>query len=138
MALVGFVRRRAVACVLVLGLLAAPAWAQNAPPPGLFRVNWEPRDGGGVPTIQGHVHNDSPYRVTNVRLEVDAVDANGTLMARRDAWALGDILPGGDSTFVIERFEGAANYQMKVLSYSVVSVPAASTGPGARGPVEAP
>lgn len=133
MAFVGPVRRRAVVCVLTLGLLTASAWAQNAPPPGLFRLNWEPREGGGVPTIQGHVHNDSPYRVTNVRLEVDAVDANGGLMARRNAWALGDIPPGGDSTFVVERFEGAANYQMKVLSYSVVSMP----GSGARGP-EAP
>jgi len=138
MAFIRYVGAPVLASGLALGLLTMSAWAQNAAAPAQFRVSWQPRAGGGVPTIEGHVHNDSPYRVTNVRLEVDAVDTNGGLMARRDAWALGDIPPGGDSTFVIERFEGAANYQMKVLSYNVVSVPAASIGQGARGPVEAP
>ena len=123
---------------LALSLLAigmtTPAPAQTAP--ARFRVSWAPRGGGGVPTIEGYVHNDSPYRVTNVHLEVDAVDGNGRLMARRDAWALGDIPPRGDSSFVIERFEGAKDYRMSVLSYDVVTAPNANQG--AREPVQAP
>ena len=121
----------------LIGLvLAAPAWAQDVPTS--FRVNWQPREGGGVPTIEGHVHNDSAYRVTDVRVQVDALDANGALLARRDAWALGDIGPGGESTFVVERFGGAANYQMAVVSFHVVSLARVPFSQRDRGSVEAP
>jgi hypothetical protein len=130
----GNVGAAALAVLLALGMLM-PASAQTAPP-AQFRVSWAPRGGGGVPTIEGYVHNDSPYRVTNVHVDVAAVDGNGQLMARRDAWALGDIPPRGDSSFVIERFEGAADYRMTVVSYDVVSAP--NVNQGAREPVQAP
>ena len=139
MGLVRYLVPSAFVLGLALGVLTAPAASAQDVPATAFRVNWQPRDGGGVPTIEGRVHNDSTYRVTDVRVQIDALDANGALVARRDAWALGDIGPGGESTFVVERFKGAANYQMAVVSFHVVSrAPVPSIGQGDRGRVEAP
>jgi len=103
-------------------LLLASAAARGQPANSQFQVTWEPRRGGGVPTIEGHVHNGSAVSVTDVRVAVDGMDGGGRLVGRRVAWALGDINPGGDSSFVVETVPGAVTYRMSVVSYDVVSV----------------
>src|SRR6266850_748827 len=111
----------ALVFALAFGLLTTAARAQDHPGNSRFRVSWEPRIEGGVPTIEGRVHNDSPYRVTNVRLQIEGLDGDGQLVGRALAWALGDITPGGETTFVVERVSGAVTYRIGVGSFDVVS-----------------
>lgn len=94
---------------LALGLvlvLTTAAWGQSRDvgPNAWFRVSWAAEVNGSTPTprIQASVHNDSPYRVTDVRLRGEGLDADNHLVGQRSAWALGDIEPGGDTSFVVE------------------------------------
>ncbi len=115
--------RAALTLGVGLVLLSTAAWGQDSDPRAnhWFRVSWEPRTAGGVPTIGGHVHNDSPYRVTDVRLRVEGLDADDQPVGRTFAWAIGDVVPGGEMSFVVETMPGAVNYRIAVHSYNVVS-----------------
>jgi hypothetical protein len=118
------VMRVFLALGLALVLMAAAAWGQGPGPPanGSFRVSWEPRTTGVIPTIQGNVRNDSAVWVTDVRLQVEGLDAGDRPMGERVAWALGNIVPGGESSFVVESVPGAVSYRIAVVSFAVVSV----------------
>jgi len=117
-----------IACALglVVALLTSAAWGQSRAesPNGWFRVSWAPQANGATrtPRIQASVHNDSPYRVTDVRLRVEGLDADSHPVGQRSAWALGDIAPGGDTAFVVESMPGAVTYRITVISFDLVSV----------------
>jgi hypothetical protein len=117
-----------ISCVLglVVVLLTGAAWGQSRGESanGWFRVSWAPQANGATrtPRIQASVHNDSPYRVTDVRLRVEGLDADSHPVGQRSAWALGDIAPGGDTAFVVESMPGAVTYRITVISFDLVSV----------------
>jgi hypothetical protein len=108
---------------LAIVLIAAPVWGQEHDPfaAGRFRVTWEPRSYGPPGTIEGHVHNDSMFRVTDVRVEVEGFAADRHPVGRTFAWAVGDVVPGGETYFVVESLPGAVTYRMGVVSFDVVS-----------------
>ena len=112
---------------LALMLAATVAWGQDQqlPATDAFRVSWERETEGLLPRIEGRVHNNSPFRVTDVRLQVDGLDGGSRPVGRTFAWALGEIAPGGDTSFVTEAVPGAVTYQITVVSYDVVSGPVA-------------
>ena len=112
---------------LALMLVATVASAQDHQPPATdaFRVSWERETDPVDRRIEGRVHNDSPFRVTDVRLEVQGLDAGSRAVGWTFAWALGDIAPGGDSSFVTEAVPGAVTYRIIVVSYDVVAGPLA-------------
>jgi hypothetical protein len=115
---------RALTLGLALVLLTPAAWGQTdqqAAPPW-FRVIWTPPTDGVVSTIKGSVFNDSPYRVTDVRLQVEGLDADRHPVGRRLAWAVGDIAPGGGTFFTAEPLPGAVSYRITVVSYDLVSL----------------
>ena len=116
--------RVSLALGLALVLMAGAAWGQGPGQPAneSFRVSWEPRTTGVIPTIQGHVRNNSAVWVTDVRLQVVGLDAEGRRVGERMAWALGNIAPGGESSFVVESVPGAVTNQITVVSFAVVSV----------------
>jgi hypothetical protein len=116
-------RLRALTGGLALVLLTTAAWGQVGGPasPGWFRVSWIPPQRGVVSTLKGNVFNDSPYRVTDVRLQIDGLDADHHLVGRRLAWAIGDIVPGGETSFAAEPLPGAVSYEITVVSYDLVS-----------------
>ena len=94
---------------LVLALLALASPSRAADWDRWFHVSWEPEPEGKTPTprIEGLVRNDSPYRVTDVQLEVEGLTPDERSAGRRVVWALGDIEPGGESSFVTEAMDGA-------------------------------
>ena len=96
-----------LALVLALVVLAAPAWGADLD--RWFHVSWEPAPHSNTPKprIQASVRNDSPYRVTDVQLEVEGLTPDERSAGRRVVWALGDIEPGGESSFVTEAMDGA-------------------------------
>jgi hypothetical protein len=110
-----------VALGLTLVVLTSPAWGQNWD--RWFRVSWGPEAEGKTPTprIEASVRNDSPYRVTDVELEVVGLGADQHSVGQRFVWALGDIDPGGESSCVTEAMPGAATYRITVISFDIVS-----------------
>jgi hypothetical protein len=116
--------RTSLALGVALVLLTTAAWGQNADGSAgrWFRVSWEPSTDGGPATIEGQVFSDSPDRVTNVRLQVEGLDAHGQPVGRTFAWALGDIAPGGETSFVVEPIPGAVTYRIAVVSFDLVSL----------------
>jgi len=116
------VSRRSLTLALALTLVATAAWAQASALPAQpgFRVSWAPPTTGAVSTIKGSVFNDSPYRVTDVRLAVEGFDANHRFVGRLLTWAFGDIAPGGETGFATEPLPGAVDYRITVVSYDLV------------------
>jgi hypothetical protein len=70
------------------------------------------------------VHNDSPFRVTDVRLQLEGLGADRQAVGWTFAWAVGDLVPGGETSFVFDALPGAVSYRFAVVSYDVVSAPA--------------
>ena len=116
----------AIALALALMPPTTAAWGEDRGRPAneAFHVSWEPGPNPQMRRIQGRVHNDSRFRVTDVRLQVEGLDANTQPVGRTFAWALGDIGPGGETSFVVESMPGAATYRITVDSFDVVSVEA--------------
>ncbi len=118
---------------LALALLATTAWGQTRPTgeegaQTWFRVSWAPpTDGAG--TLKGSVFNDSQYRVTDVRLQIEGLDADRHLVGRRLAWAIGDIPAAGETFFTTEPLPGAVNYRITVISWDLVSLDRAPQAP---------
>jgi hypothetical protein len=116
--------RSGVLGLVLVTLVTAPAWAQGDGSQGerWFRVSWEPSSYRMLLTIRGQVQNVSPYRVTNVRLQVDGLGPDSRPVGRIFVWAVGDIAPGGQTSFAAEPIPGSATYQVKVVSWDLVSV----------------
>ena len=115
--------RVVIALALALILPTPAVWGQHGGQPanGSFRVNWELATDRMTPRIEGRVHNDSRYRVTDVRLHVEGFNADGQPVGRTFAWALGDIRPGDETSFVVACMRDAVTYRIKVNSFDLVS-----------------
>ena len=111
-----------VALMLVATVVSAQD--QRPPAPDAFRVSWQRETDPVARRIEGRVHNDSPFRVTDLRLEVQDLDADGRLVGRTFTRTIGDIVPGGQTSFVFEAMPEAVSYRFAVVSYDVVSGPA--------------
>jgi len=116
-------RSLTVAVALILAVSTTTAWAQNfgGSPAPWFHVTWNNRGYGSVPTIEGYVQNASPFRVTNVRLQIDGLDGGGRSVAQAFGWTFGDIAPGDRGYFTAPAIPGATAYQISVASFDVIS-----------------
>jgi hypothetical protein len=74
--------------------------------------------------VEGYVHNSLPWRITNVRLRVDTIDASGTVTASTLGWVLGDVEAGGRGYFYVPVSSAANTYRATVLSFEKVAVEA--------------
>ena len=117
------------ALALALGLvpLTLPAWGQvgqTAEPAAQswFRVSWAPPTESVVSSIRGSVFNDSLFRVTDVRLQVEGLGPDGQSVGRTLVWAFGDIAPRGETSFLAEPLAGAVSYRITVVSFDLVSL----------------
>ena len=116
---------RALGLGVALALLATAAWAQDQPLPGpaAFPVTLKREADPVAARIEGRVDNASAFRVTDVRLEVEGLDADRRSVGRILVWAIGDLMPGGQTSFVFDAIPGAVTYGVGVVSYDVVSGP---------------
>ena len=74
--------------------------------------------------VEGYVYNALPSRITNVRLQVDSIDANGTLVASAAGWVLGDVPAGGRGYFYVPVSAHAATYRPSVQRFDKVMLEA--------------
>jgi hypothetical protein len=106
--------------LLVAGLISVlDADAQSQPL--AFRVEWERRTGFWRPAIEGHIYNDSEYRIGNVRLRVEVLDDAGQRLGEKTAWCYGVIEAHSRGYFVIPLPELGQTYRITVDSYDMLA-----------------
>jgi hypothetical protein len=64
-------------------------------------------------------------RIPIVLGQIDGLKADNGPAGRKLAWAIGDIEPGGTTFFSIEPIPGSASYQIRFISWDLVSGPEA-------------
>jgi hypothetical protein len=85
-----------------------------------FRFQFDQRESPRGLAVEGYVYNALPWRITNVRLQVDSIDANGTLVASAAGWVQGDVPAGGRGYFYVPVSAHAATYRPKVQRFDKV------------------
>jgi len=74
--------------------------------------------------VEGYVRNALPWRITNVRLQVDSIDANGALIASASGWVLGDVAAGGRGYFYVPVAAEATSYRASIQTFDKVGLDA--------------
>lgn len=120
--------RMLVVFAIVATALGAPTVARTqtviASDQGPFGFQYEQTQTPRGVAVEGYVHNTLPWRITNVRLQVDSLDANGTLIASSSGWVLGDVPGGGRGYFYVPVSAPAATYRASVQAYNKVMLEA--------------
>jgi hypothetical protein len=108
--------------VVLLGLWSATAHAQGLVPLESFRVEWTARTESWVkPGVDGYVYNNSVYRVSNVRLRVETLDAANQRISERFSWVYGNIDARGRGYFVLPPPAPGGTYRITVVSCDPVA-----------------
>ena len=125
-------RRRGVLVAAAIFLLSPGAHAQSpAPSPESFRLEWARRPGWMRPGVDGYLYNDSRWRVTNVRVRAKVVDGSGSVLRESVVSVFGNAVPGARTFFVLPPIREAESYQLKVMTFDLISheAPAEQQGP---------
>jgi hypothetical protein len=64
--------------------------------------------------VEGYVYNGLPWRISNVRLRIDSVDASGAVTASASGWVVGDVKAGGRAYFYVPVPAPATTYRATV------------------------
>ena len=89
---------------------------------GQFRFDVEESDTPRGKGVEGYIYNESPWRITNVRLRVQSLDPNGTVTSESSGWVVGDVKAGGRSYFYVSVPAHAASYRATVQSFDKVGL----------------
>jgi hypothetical protein len=114
----------AMTMIAIAGSAVAQAQTATADAQTPFQFELAQADGLEGWESRGYVHNGLPWRITNVRLRVDTVDASGTVIASAVGWVLGDVKAGGRGYFYVPVSSAASAYRATVLSFDQVAVEA--------------
>lgn len=71
--------------------------------------------------IEGWVTSTLRARITNVRVQIDSMDANGALIASASGWVLGDVAAGGRGYFYVPISAQTATYRATVQRFDKVT-----------------
>ena len=74
--------------------------------------------------VEGYVYNALPWRITNVRVQVDSIDANGTVVASASGWVVGDLAARGRAYFYVPVSVSAPTYRASVQAFDKVMLEA--------------
>ena len=85
------------------------------------RVDAAPRVIAGAPALAGYIYNDGPYRITNVRLKVAALDGNGVGIEEVMGRVEGDIAARSRGYFIVTMTRTASSHRVTVVSFDIVS-----------------
>ena len=109
-----------------VAMAQTPVAVNQAP----FRFELGQTDGPRGLGVEGYVYSGLPSRITNVRLRVDSVDANGMVTAFASGWVVGDVKAGDRGYFYVAVSSPATMYRATVQSFDKVAVEA----PGFEAP----
>jgi hypothetical protein len=111
----------ATAIATIAGAAVANAQPSTAEQQAPFRFDFEQAQGPRGLGVEGYVYNSLPWRISNVRLRVDCVDASGTVTASSWGWVLGSVNAGGRGYFYVPISSRAAAYRPSVQSFDKVA-----------------
>ena len=114
----------AIAMMTIDGSVVAQAQTATADAQTPFQFELAQADGPRGLGVEGYVHNGLPWRITNVRLRVDSIDASGTVTASAWGWVQGDVKAGGRGYFYVALPSAANTYRATVQSFDKVAVEA--------------
>ena len=120
-------RRLVVLAMLAMTLgTATTGTAQTASDgdPGSFRFEFEQTESHRGLAVEGYVYSALPWRVTNVRLQIDSIDANGTPVASASGWVFGDVPARGRGYFYVPVSRHAGTYRASVQTFDKVMLEA--------------
>ncbi len=113
-------RSRLYGCHICGNSLGAAADAQNLAPAGPgFQVESAPRP-GGRPAVEGYIHNERYVWLSDVRVRVEVLNADGIAVEEASGWVVGNIRPGGRGYFAVAVKRLGASYRVSVVSFDVV------------------
>ena len=119
--------KRMLVLTMITGILAPTIVGAQTPAPGAqreFRFDLEEAESHRGRGVEGYVYNDSPWRITNVRLRVESVDPSGTVTNESSGWVVGDVKAGGRAYFYVPVPSHAASYRATVQSFDRVMLEA--------------
>jgi hypothetical protein len=112
----------ALALALGVTLSGSPAAAQNFGSTGwAFSVEAGPRTFARAPAVEGYLYNGGLSYVTNVRLRVEVLGADGKAVAAASGWMIGDLASHGRGYFMVPVPTAGATYRVTVTSFDVIS-----------------
>jgi len=80
---------------MIAATIATGAIARAQAPPASgqspFRFHFEESESHRGVAVEGYVYNTLPWRITNVRLQVDSIDSNRMLIGSASGWVAGDV-----------------------------------------------
>jgi hypothetical protein len=85
-----------------------------------FRFQFEQSTSPRGLAVEGYLYNALPWRITNVRLQVDSIGADGTVVASASGWVLGDVAASGRGYFYVPVSAPAAAYRPSVQTFDKV------------------
>jgi hypothetical protein len=113
-------------CVALVGGALVPVVVGAQAPvtdPGQFRFEVEEAQNlmrGRA--VEGFVYNNLPWRITNVRLRVESLDATGAVTGETSGWVVGDVKSGGRGYFYVPVTARGATYRASVQSFDKVGL----------------
>jgi hypothetical protein len=116
---------RQVALLTAVTALVVVAIAHAQPPgrptPESFRIEWVRRPPSMRPGVDGYIHNDSRWRVTNIRVRAVVVDDAGTVVRESVVSVWGNAVPGTRTFFVLPALREGEVYQLTVITFDLIS-----------------
>jgi len=115
-------RRRVLLLVMtMLVVTSAHAQGPGRPAPESFRIEWTRRPAWMRPGVDGYLYNDSRWRVTNIRVRAQVVDAAGATVRESVVSVFGNSVPGARTFFVLPPIAEGHSYELTVVSFDLVS-----------------
>jgi hypothetical protein len=117
-------QRRALliaAAALVVAAASAQAQPPGRPTAESFRIEWVRRPPSMRPGVDGYIHNDSRWRVTNLRIRAVVVDAAGTVVRESVVSVWGNSVPGTRTFFTLPSIGEGEIYQLTVVTFDLIS-----------------
>jgi hypothetical protein len=88
-----------------------------------FKLTWEAGMKNGGPVVDGYVLNDWGMAAHDVRLLVEALDANGQVVARTIGYVPLTVAPGQRAYFAVPVSTPAPAYRVSVMSWDWLDPP---------------
>jgi len=101
------------AAALAVIFLGTAAEAQG------FHIESAPR-ASGKPAVEGYVYNDGFEWVSDVRVRVEVLGADGTTVEEAIGWVSGNVGPRGRGYFVVRLKRLGTTYRVSVFSFNRV------------------
>jgi hypothetical protein len=86
-----------------------------------FRFQFAETEGHRRLALEGSLFNDLPWSISDVRVQVDSLDKEGTVTSSSTGWVLGTVRSGDRGYFYVPVASRAAAYRVTVQSFNKTS-----------------